>query len=144
MRVETRAFARFVGELVELVCHKFFRRRLVGRLKHLGQSARNQLNHHPALEPDHHQKRVERCHRLPLLHDMRQFVGEKLPPDVRARRKLSGTEDNIAADGISQRINRARRLGGLGVGVHTHLAEVVAETQPRKIRASSHRAAGPA
>src|SRR5690242_13251743 len=48
---------------------------------------------------------------------------------IGVRRILSGAKDDVAANGVSECVDGARRLGGTRVGMHTHVAEVVTETR---------------
>jgi hypothetical protein len=62
-----------------------------------------------------------------LLHDMGELVSQQPSPARRPRRKLTRAENYILPKRIGQRIHRLRRLGGLGVGMHLHMAEIATE-----------------
>src|SRR4051794_3554578 len=63
-----------------------------------------------------------------LLNDMGQFVSEQYPARLGLGRVLSVREDHIPADRVSVGVHGLGRLGGSGVGVDSHFAEVSAES----------------
>jgi hypothetical protein len=59
---------------------------------------------------------------------MHEFVQEQVTTRGRAGREPSSSEDHMVANGVGASLNRARRLGGLSVGVHPYMSEVVPES----------------
>ena len=65
--------------------------------------------------------------RTALLHDMRQFVGEKLLPRARPGRKPTYPKGDVMSHRVSVRANVLRRLFGRRPGMHPHPGKIVAE-----------------
>jgi len=66
---------------------------------------------------------------MTLLHDMNQLVREDTTSRTCSRSIVTLSEYNITPNCVRQRVHRACRLRRLRVSVHSHLAEVVAETR---------------
>jgi hypothetical protein len=64
-----------------------------------------------------------------LLYYVRQLVRKKHPARCRCGRVMIGVEDHVSTHRVGQCVDRSRRLSGPCVGVHPHLAEVVAEVR---------------
>lgn len=62
-----------------------------------------------------------------LLHDMGEFVRDQVLAGGRLRRVLAGGEHDVRAGGIGLRVDRFGRSRRLRVGMHTYVAEVLAE-----------------
>lgn len=65
--------------------------------------------------------------KMPMLHDVCQFVGRQMPASRRSRQVIPRSEYHIGSYLVSQSICRARRLSGAGISMHPDTAEVVAE-----------------
>jgi hypothetical protein len=65
--------------------------------------------------------------REPLLHDVRQLVRQQPRALGGVRRVLSFAEHNVTADGVGERIHRARGDRGARTVVHAHAGEIDAE-----------------
>jgi hypothetical protein len=66
--------------------------------------------------------------RVALLYDVGQLVNQQLHPGQGVRLVHSLTHYNVPPERVRLRMNRMRRLSGLGIGVDLYLPEVV--TQP--------------
>ena len=54
-------------------------------------------------------------------------MSQQLLSRAGSRRILTGAKDHIPADGVRQCVERARRFGRLGVGMHAHIGEIMSE-----------------
>ena len=65
--------------------------------------------------------------RTALLHDMRQFVGEKRLPRARPGRKPTYPKGDVMPRRISIRVNVLSRLSGRRIRMHPHPGKIVTE-----------------
>ncbi|WDT74180.1 MAG: hypothetical protein MPW16_13035 [Candidatus Manganitrophus sp.] len=59
---------------------------------------------------------------------MGQLVGEQMPSRRRCRFVAAGGKDDVAPGRVSKRLDLPGGVGRLGIGMHPHPAEVMAET----------------
>ena len=66
---------------------------------------------------------------IAVLDDMRQFMRDQAPARLRSQPAGLSFEHHVMAEGVGAGVDGPRGRIGLGIVVHSHMAEIPAETR---------------